>query len=626
MHPGSKHDGERPNGNWSRKHAFAIRLASCFFSVTVATIYVVFYERSGPTANLIWVANGVLLAHLLLAPRWRWRGYLIAGFAGMTFGSALIREPWRINLLFNVLNLVEVLVAALLLRRKSTQLPRFTDRRYLVRFVASALLAGPVTAGALLSLVRMAWGHQAPMKILLDWVIGNALGNAIVVPIFVAIFDTRSRNFTSLRTDWQYPLTLVVVTAAAFSQDKMPLFILIFPILVLLLMRMGISWAALATLFIAASASWYSIHGSGPFALSGSAYSAHASIQLQFFVACCLFMIYLVSVILKDRDATQSRLLEITSLHSIVTDYSRDAILLADLEGRCTFVSPSVEVISGWKPEELVNQSLAEQAHPADRERLEHAIRHIRNGAESDIVEYRTQKRNGDYVWVESSLRLFFDRKSRIPTGLLSLVRDISERKHSEGLLLNAYEALKELAAVDALTGVANRRRFNEHLTEEWSRSERYRIPISLLLIDADSFKEHNDAYGHLCGDRYLKRIAEAATTAAKRPGDLVARFGGDEFAVLMPGTDNQAATTVGNKIREILKQAGSVHDGHRERSPTISVGCATLVPKLGEKAETLIQSADGALYQAKRNGRDQMCCVCSSPPFPGPTGNDSRE
>lgn len=626
MRRSSRHADERPNGKWSRKHAFAIRLASCFFSVTVATIYVQFFERSGPTSNLIWVANGVLLTHLLLAPRWRWSSYVIVGFAGMTLGSALIGEPWRINLLYNVLNLIEVLTAALLLRRKSTQLPRFTDRKYLVRFVAFAVLAGPTTAGALLALVMAVWKHLAPLTILLDWVIGNGLGNAIVIPIFVAIFERRSRNFASLRTHWQYPLLLALVTAAAFSQDRMPLFILIFPILVLLLMRLGLSWAALATLFIAASASWYSIHGTGPFALSGSPYSGHASIQLQFFVACCLFMIYLVSVILEDRDATQSRLMEITSLHSIVTDNSRDLILLADLEGRCTFVSPSVEVMSGWKPEELINQELATQAHPGDQEKLQHAIRQIRNGAESGIIEYRTQKRNGDYVWVESTLRLFRDRRTRIPTGILSLVRDISERKHSERLLLDAYEALKELAAVDALTGVANRRRFNEHLGEEWSRSERYRTPISLLLIDADSFKEHNDSYGHLSGDRYLKRIAEAATAAAKRPGDLVARLGGDEFAVLMPGTDNEAALKVGNKIREILRQHNSFHDGSHEGAPTISLGCATLVPKLGEKAEALIQIADGALYEAKRNGRDQMCCVSSSPASPGATGMDSLE
>jgi PleD family two-component response regulator len=105
------------------------------------------------------------------------------------------------------------------------------------------------------------------------------------------------------------------------------------------------------------------------------------------------------------------------------------------------------------------------------------------------IVEYRTQKRNGDYIWIESSLRLFRHRKTRIPAGILSLVRDITERKHNEDLLLRAYGALEELAGVDALTGVANRRRFDEYLANEWSRAGRLQVPLSMLLIDADFFQ-----------------------------------------------------------------------------------------------------------------------------------------
>ena len=627
MHASPSHAGPLLKSRWWRRHAYALRLVSCFLSITLATVYVKFFERSGPIVNLIWVATGLWLTYLLLAPRWHWPGYLIAGAAAMGVGSALIHEPWQTNLLYNLLNLVEVLIGALLLRRKSTQLPRFTNREYLAQFVGFAVLLGPMTAGGILTLVMMVWQHGGNLDTFLNWVIADGLGTAITVPTFVAIFQTRFRGSASIKKHWHYPVILLVVTVAAFTQNRMPLFILIFPVLVLLLMRLGLGWAALATLLIAAAASWYSIHDLGPFATSGTVYSVGASIQLQFFVACCIFMVYLVSVILEERDATEYRLQEITSIHSMVTDNSRDVILLADLDGLCTYVSPAVEGLNGWSPRELINQKLVARAHPDDREKVEEAIRRIRHHSEAVIVEYRTQKRNGDYIWIESSLRLFRHRKTRIPAGVLSLVRDITERKRNEGLLLQAYEALEELAVVDALTGVANRRKFDEYLANEWSRAARLQMPVSMLLIDADSFKQHNDSYGHLSGDRCLKQIAEAAMTAAKRPEDLVARIGGDEFAVILSGTDNHGAVAVAGKIREVFRRRSSALHGGPEGLATVSIGCATLIPRPGEQPEALIQIADQALYEAKRNGRDQMCngsVECSSDDTASESGLES--
>jgi diguanylate cyclase (GGDEF)-like protein/PAS domain S-box-containing protein len=614
LHANLSHGGQLYKARWWRKHAYAIRLASCFVSISLATVYVKFFERSGPTVNLIWFATGLLLTYLLLAPRWLWPGYLIVGLAAMAFGSTLIGEPRETILLYNILNLVEVLIGAFFLRQKSTQLPMFTDRKYLARFICFAVLAGPITAAALLTMVMAEWKHTPQLKTFLDWVIADGLGTAVVVPTFVAIFKMRFSNSASLRKHWHYPVVLALVTVAAFSQNRMPLFILIFPVLVLLLMRLGLGWAALATLFISASASWFSIHGSGPFAIPGPVHAVAASIQLQFFVACCIFMIYVVSVILEDRDTTEFRLQEVTSIHSMVTDNSRDVILLADLDGLCTYVSPAVEDLIGWRPGELIDQMLLAQVHPDDREKVEEAVRGVRYSSERVILEYRTQKRNGDYIWVESSLRLFRHRRTRTPAGILSLVRDISERKRSEVLLVEAYEALEGLAVVDSLTGVANRRRFDEHLASEWNRSARLQKPISLLLIDADSFKQHNDTFGHLSGDRFLKHIAQATTSAAKRPEDLVARFGGDEFAVIMPSTDNRGALAVAGKIKESLRQRNVEHGVNAERCVTISVGCATLIPNPGEQAEVLIQIADEALYEAKRNGRDQICSGGSVP------------
>jgi diguanylate cyclase (GGDEF)-like protein/PAS domain S-box-containing protein len=401
---------------------------------------------------------------------------------------------------------------------------------------------------------------------------------------------------------------LTAITVIAFSQNRMPLFILIFPVLVLLLMRLGLGWAALSTLFIAAAAGWFTLHDSGPFSISSSLHPIEMSIQVQFFFACCIFMLYIVSVVMEDRRTTELRLQEIASIHELVTDNSRDVILLADLDARHTYVSPAVESMNGWKPTELIKRKLSEHTHPDDRKKVEDAIHRLRHGSEGELIEYRAQRRSGEYIWVESSLRMFRDRKTGIPAGILSLVRDITERKHSENLLLGAYRALEELAVVDALTGVANRRRFDEYLAHEWSWSARLQRPISLLLIDADSLKEQNDRHGHLRGDRCLKQIADAAACAASRPKDLIARFGGDEFAVILPDTDISGAVEVGAKIRAHLKGRRAEDEENALELVTISIGCATAIPKSGEDAAVLIQMADEWLYRAKRAGRDQLC------------------
>ena len=593
--------------NWLRKYTFGVHLAVAFCSIVLATVYVRLFERNGSSGNLIWVANGLLLTYLLLAPRWRWASYLLIGMSAMIAGSALIGETWQTNLLYNALNLIEVLVGVLLLRRKSTQLPRFTDGRYLVKFVAFAVLAGPLAAGALLALILFVSSHTPPLRTLLDWITGDGLGTAITAPTMAALFQTRLRDSASARQRWIYPLLLAGVTVASFSQNRMPIFILIFPVLALLLMRLGLGWAALATLFVAAMASVCSLHGLGPFAFVDSISSREKTFQLQFFVACCTLLIYVVSVVLEERNAAEKRLQKIVSLHSLVTDNSRDVILLADLDGRCTYVSPAIERMEGWKPAELIDQELFKHAHPEDRARVEDTLKQLSQGPGEAILEYRSSSRSGKYIWVESSLLMFRDGRTRVPAGILALIRDITQRKEDEDLLLQANQALEELAVLDPLTGVANRRRFDEYLADEWNRSARLSVPLSLLLIDADSFKKLNDSCGHLSGDRCLKRIAAAAVEVAKRPQDLVARYGGDEFVVMLPDTDHYGAVQVGNQIRHTLMRQNLTERESAERHLTISIGCATLIPAPGDPAEALIQCADNALYRAKRNGSDQL-------------------
>lgn len=609
MPRGSAHIGTGPRGLWRRRHSFAIRLAASFVFVTLSTIGV----GLGTQANLIWVANGLLLTYLLLAPRRRWPAYVGTGFAGMLFGSALVHDPWQTSLTFSSLNIVEVMIGALLLHKRATDLPRFTDYGYLVRFMSFAVVLAPLTTGILYAIFAVFAEHASWVHSLSQWFAADALGIAVTTPACAAIFRAGFSSTVSWKRDWLYPVLFVVLTIAAFTQARVPLLFLIYPLLVLVLLRMAMGWAALAVLFVAAVGSWLTVRGAGPFSVLQSTTTVNPSIMLQIFVASAMFMLYTVSVLLDAQQKAERRLQQIASLHATVTENSRDVIILADFDGRPNYISPAIFGLTGWSPQDTLNRGFHEVAHPDDLPRIEALVDQLRQDTsdavdKSAMIEYRIRERRGGYIWVESSLRLLRHPGTGLRSGILVIVRDISERKIAEELLMQAHAAVERIAIVDALTGVANRRRFDESLKAEWHRAMRDRAPLSLLFLDVDHFKLYNDSYGHVRGDSCLRQIAESAQQVVSRPGDLLARYGGEEFAVLLPGTPSEGAMKVAADICEGLRSLSLAHFANEPGIVTISIGCATIVPELGQQSQMLIEIADLALYSAKRGGRNQVC------------------
>ncbi|MYM92517.1 diguanylate cyclase [Duganella vulcania] len=182
-------------------------------------------------------------------------------------------------------------------------------------------------------------------------------------------------------------------------------------------------------------------------------------------------------------------------------------------------------------------------------------------------------------------------------------------------------DRLREMAFVDGLTGVANRRYFDERLAREWRHDARHLQPLSLVMVDVDFFKRYNDQYGHLAGDDCLRRIAGALKLALNRPYDLVARYGGEEFVCLLPATTLDGALNIAQALGQAvatlgLEHAGSELGGH----VTISLGVASTVPQHELPPETLIQCADKQLYLAKNSGRARACgTTLSTPANTGP-------
>ncbi|MBD2446543.1 PleD family two-component system response regulator [Nostoc sp. FACHB-152] len=169
-------------------------------------------------------------------------------------------------------------------------------------------------------------------------------------------------------------------------------------------------------------------------------------------------------------------------------------------------------------------------------------------------------------------------------------------------------QELQKLAIIDELTQVANRRKFEVYFDQEWRRMAREQKPLSLILCDVDFFKSYNDTYGHRVGDRCLQKVAQAIKDAARRSVDLVSRYGGEEFAVILPNTDVAGATQVAQKICSAVSSLAIPHSSSSVNSHvTLSAGVATIVPQPGSECEEMIIAADKALYQAKSMGRDRV-------------------
>jgi diguanylate cyclase (GGDEF)-like protein len=182
------------------------------------------------------------------------------------------------------------------------------------------------------------------------------------------------------------------------------------------------------------------------------------------------------------------------------------------------------------------------------------------------------------------------------------------ERRRMASELHDTNARLTLLASLDGLTGIANRRSFDERFAQEWNRAVRHHKPMALAMIDLDNFKQFNDLYGHLAGDRCLCAVADALSREVQRPEDLVARFGGEEFALLLPHTSAEGAHKVVERIRAAVLALGIDHIGNSWNRVTVSIGYSALTPVTGgDGPSRLIQLADAALYQAKSGGRNRV-------------------
>lgn len=277
-------------------------------------------------------------------------------------------------------------------------------------------------------------------------------------------------------------------------------------------------------------------------------------------------------------------------------NYALDMLCIAGVDGYFKRVNPAFERTLGYSTEEILSKPFVELIHPDDRTGTLTEIGKLASGKPTLSFENRYRCKDGSYK------DLAWTSYPEPGTGLLyAIARDVTDQKRRDDW-------------VDALTRTATRRAFEEHMPNEWNRAARLATPLALAVIDVDRFRDFNHRSGHEAGDEFLKRLADLLREHARRAGDLVARFGGQQFVFFMNGgQSSELATAMAERIRAAVE---AMQVPHPEASPhghlTVSAGIAALVPSRKASHHTLFAAARTALAEAKRQGRNRVIAFSS--------------
>lgn len=304
------------------------------------------------------------------------------------------------------------------------------------------------------------------------------------------------------------------------------------------------------------------------------------------------------------------------TMYRLMVENTIDVIIRYDASRVRTYVSPSSREMLGYEPEEMLGANASSLIHPDDFPHVNPLYRDISPDRTDLHLTFRMLRKDGVYIWVENRYRYLPE-----DGGWLAVMRDVTARKRVEEMLADANarletanQRLQALAHQDGLTGLMNRRRFDELFEEEFRRARRHQVPLGVLLLDVDHFKGYNDHYGHLAGDECLRRLSRTIQSVLRRAGDHVARYGGEEFVVILPATNRHGAMVAGERIRAAVAAMAIEHSGSALGIVTVSVGCSSMIPSYNEEISmNLIAAADRALYQAKSEGRNRVAAPAVS-------------
>ncbi len=291
-----------------------------------------------------------------------------------------------------------------------------------------------------------------------------------------------------------------------------------------------------------------------------------------------------------------------------IYEFAPMGIFHVNKQGNVVSANSEYAWMLGYESAEVVADQISNFAEQTfyDPDKAEEFMFGVYEAEEVIRFRARLKKKDDSFVWAMCYAKATKDEDGRL-NGFNGFSIDISEMVRTEDQLKKANEKLQMLSVLDGLTGIPNRRRFDEYLEAEWKRHFRDKNQLSIIMCDIDFFKLYNDNYGHQAGDDCLIKVAGTIAGSAIRASDLAARYGGEEFVLILPNTDAEGAMTVAEEVRTNVQTLQIPHELSKVSNyVSLSLGVATMVPEEGGCAEDIVAMADKALYKAKESGRNR--------------------
>ncbi|SDQ77712.1 PAS domain S-box-containing protein/diguanylate cyclase (GGDEF) domain-containing protein [Pseudoxanthomonas sp. CF125] len=552
--------------------------------------------------SAVWVSSGIFAGWLLSRRTALWPGYVGAGFAAELAVRLLSGDSVGSGFAFSAFNLLEVLIVAGVVRRLVPDVGNPTRWLGLGGIATSSTLAACAVSGLLASAVVSATSHTPFLTTFLVWYSAHVVGMVIVATLTlvahrkgIGLSDVPGRRWAFLGD----MLLIATVCGLVFYQSAYPLLFLVYPPLLYGVFRHRFAGVVVGISLLAIIGGIATALGHGPLALVNESNLVQRTILLQLFVGTACLMSFPVALSMAERARLTARVRESEQRYRMLADYSHDVVVRMRADGQRLYVSPSSRDVLGWEPAELLqpNQVLV---HPEDYAVQQQTIASVLASGHPVTAIYRLRHKEGHYVWMEAAARPIPSADGDT-TDIIFAGRDVSQRVAAEQALKASRDELEAQAHLDSLTGLANRRQFDERLTHALGRSRRQGLAVALMYMDIDHFKQVNDTHGHAAGDEVL-RVFGQRLSACVRAGDLVARLGGDEFVVLIEDLSApETAEAIAGKLIEAMSE-DIVVEG-TTLHVTTSIGIAySAHPAV---AKNLTAAADAALYAAKSAGRN---------------------
>ncbi len=549
----------------------------------------------------IWIGNGIFTGWLLSRPTSLWQGYVACGLAADIVGQLLSGHPISYATSIGLSNLIEVLIVAGVVRRL---VPNVGDPKRWISLggiATGSTLAACAVSGILAATVASTMYRSSFLMNFVGWYAAHVVGMVIVATSTLVVHREGIGIIAPPGRRWSFignMLLIAIVGAAVFHSDY-PILFMAYPPLLLGAFRHRFAGVAIGVILLTLIGSTATAMGHGPLWLVHDIGTTGRIALLQIYIAGGCLMTIPVALAMAERKRLTMRVGESERRYRMLADYSHDVVVRMRPNGERLYVSPSAKDMLGWEPAEMLGLRWS-LVHPDDRDRQAQAMAEVIASGKPQTEIYRVHHKDGHYIWVEAVTRPIPSEDRPGEMDIIYAGRNVSLRVAAEQALEASRLELERLARVDTLTGVANRRQFDERLSLALMRLRRYELPVALMYLDIDHFKQINDTHGHAVGDEVLRVFAHRLLNSV-RATDLVARLGGDEFVVLIEDAALPAAAEIiARKLLEMMRGPVAV-DGNM-LAVTTSAGIA--FSSLPIDATTLMAAADSALYEAKKAGR----------------------